>query len=347
MKSEVKDTIFPISMFIGVEILLLTLAGIHYKLLIFLNDINVVGSDLLIIIILYWIFMATLLTFIIKHQIKKHYDEPLKAISKATGKVANGDFSVYVPPLNTADKTNYLDDMIMNFNKMVEELGSIETLKTDFFANVSHEIKTPIAVISNAAEMLKKDDLDEQKMEYVDTIIMITQKLSGLITNILKLNKLEKQKIQPNVEEYDLCRQLCESIVKFSPQWEKKELEFEADLEDEALICADEGIMELVWDNLISNAIKFSKIGGTIRVIQKSECNNLVVKVQDYGCGMSKETSNMIFEKFYQGDTSHSTEGNGLGLALVRRCLEIMGGTISVDSNQNKGSIFTVVIPKG
>ena len=146
----------------------------------------------------YWALVAVALTLYARWQIKKTYEEPMHRLAKATAKVAQGDFSVYVPPLHTADKLDYLDVMILDFNTMVEELGSIETLKTDFFSNVSHEMKTPLAVIQNYAQLLQKENLtEEERREYADSILQSTRKLSSLITNILKLNKLEKQTIRP------------------------------------------------------------------------------------------------------------------------------------------------------
>ncbi|MGN1187099.1 MAG: sensor histidine kinase, partial [Lachnospiraceae bacterium] len=234
-----------------------------------------------------------------------------------------------------------------DFNKMVEELGSIETLKTDFFSNVSHEIKTPLAVIQNNAELLRLEGLtEEERLEYTETILHATKRLSNLITNMLKLNKLEKQAITPAPQQYDLCAQLCECALQFEDAWERKNVEFEADIEERAMIEADEGLLALVWTNLLSNAVKFTPEGGTIRLAQISDEEKITVSVADTGCGMDEKTMSRIFDKFYQGDTSHSTEGNGLGLALVKRILQLSDGDISVNSEVGRGTVFTVTLPR-
>ena len=162
---------------------------------------------------------------------------------------------------------------------------------------------------------------------------------------MLKLNKLEKQTIQPAPEKYDLCRQLCECALQFEDVWENKEIEFEADIEERRMIMADPGLLELVWTNLLSNAVKFTPSGGTVTLTQVSDQESVTVSVADTGCGMDEKTMAHIYEKFFQGDSSHSTEGNGLGLALVKRILQLSEGSISVESTVGKGTIFTVRLP--
>jgi signal transduction histidine kinase len=298
------------------------------------------------LIIFFWALVAAAFTFYIRWQVKKNYEQPMQRMAAATKAVAGGDFSVYVRPLHTTDKADYLDIMIEDFNKMVAELGSIEILKTEFFSNVSHEIKTPLAVVQNHAELLQSNHLtEERRKEYAATIIQSTKKLSALITNILKLGRLEQQKIQPPPERYDLCAQLGECALLFEEIWEEKEISFEADFEDRATIVADESLLELVWNNLLSNALKFTGKGGTVRLTQTSTENEIFVSVSDTGCGMDENTLRHIFDKFYQGDTSRATEGNGLGLSLILRVLQLSGGTITVKSVPGEGSEFTVRLP--
>jgi signal transduction histidine kinase len=299
-----------------------------------------------IMIIFFWILCSAIFTYLTSKQINYWFAKPIRAFAKATNQVANGDFSVYVEPQHSGNKMDYLDYMFLDFNKMVEELGSIETLKTDFISNVSHEIKTPIAVIQNYAEYLQKSNIsDEEREEYAKTIELAAMKLASLITNILKLNKLENQRIKSEAVEYDLCRQLTECVIQYEELWEKKNIEFEADLEEKAIIYADESLMELVWNNLLSNAIKFTEDGGKITIKQITKGNKVVVSISDSGCGMSSETVKHIFDKFYQGDSSHSKEGNGLGLALLYRILQLHDSTIEVSSTLGEGTTFIVTIP--
>jgi len=344
---HIKQTRFPTSLFFVLFVVLLLMSGLHTGLVVLLTrlEVNVLLQTTFPMI--YWAIVATGLTMYTRWRIKKSYDEPMRVLAAATARVASGDFSVYLPPYHTADKHDYLDVMLMDFNKMVAELGSIETLKTDFFSNVSHEIKTPIAVIQNYAEMLSRGNLSgKQVVEYSESIRQATKKLSTLITNMLRLNKLEKQTIKPISESYDLCEQLASCALQFEDLWEQKNIEFVADLEEHAEISADEELMELVFSNLLSNAIKFTEPGGSVTLRQTSDIDSVIVEISDTGCGMSEETASHIFDKFYQGDTSHSTEGNGLGLSLSLRILELMDATVSVISALGKGSTFAVTIPK-
>ncbi|MDO4331172.1 MAG: HAMP domain-containing sensor histidine kinase [Eubacteriales bacterium] len=344
--NKIRQSRFPVSLFVVFWLTLLLMSGVHMGLLILANRRQ--WSELVqtIIPMTYWALVAAYLTLYTRWQVKRNYEEPMQKFAKATSQVAQGDFSVYVAPLHTMDKQDYLDVMIMDFNKMVEELGSIETLKTDFFSNVSHEIKTPLAVIQNNAELLNRKDItEERRREYAEAILHATRRLSSLITNILKLNKLEKQVIKSVPEPYDVCAQICACALQFEDMWDKKDIEFVADMEDRAQICADEGLLDLVWTNLLSNAVKFTPAGGTITITQTSDTEKITVRISDTGCGMDETTIKHIFDKFYQGDTSHATEGNGLGLALVQRILELSDGSISVRSTPGEGSEFTVSLP--
>ena len=346
-KRIIKDSLFPISLFAIYLGVLLLMSGIHQGLVVLMNTLELNGFIQTLIPTIYWTAVAAGLTLFTRKKVKDTYEEPLHRLADATQQVAGGDFSVYVPTIHTADRLDYLDVMILDFNKMVEELGSVETLKTDFVSNVSHEMKTPIAVIKNYAELLQmKNASDGEKAEYARNIEEAAGHLSALISNILKLNKLENQRIDPEIESYDLCGQLEECILQYEELWDEKELELEVDMEEKAVIQADPSLMELVWNNLLSNAIKFTEQGRKVTVRQATEAEYVEVSVSDTGCGMSKESIRHIFDKFYQGDTSHSKEGNGLGLALVKRILVLMNGDIQVVSQEGKGSTFTVKLPR-
>ena len=227
---------------------------------------------------------------------------------------------------------------------MAAELQKNEVLKTDFISNVSHEIKTPLAVIQNYATLLQDGTLDsETRSNYAKTLISASNRITDLITNILKLNKLENQEIQEKHEAFNLTSALGESVLSFESWIEKKNIELNCEFDD-VVIFSSKSLLEIVWNNLISNAIKFTPEGGKIDVFLKRIDKNVQVKVVDTGCGMTSETGAKIFEKFYQGDTSHSTQGNGLGLALVKKVIDILGGEISVQSELGKGSTFTILL---
>lgn len=272
-------------------------------------------------------------------------ERPVKRIISASEKMMNGELSTRIEPFGSLYNMDGFNTIIEYFNKMAEELSGTETLRTDFIANVSHELKTPLAVMQNYGTMLQQPDLSEKdRIEYAKKITDSSRKLADLITNILKLNRLENQQIYPEKQVYNLGEQLCECLLNFESTWEKKEIEIDTDIEEEVFVESDSELLTLVWNNLFSNAMKFTEQGGSVSLKLKSEDKWAVVQVSDTGCGISPEVGKHIFEKFYQGDTSHATQGNGLGLALVKRVVDIAGGDISVNSEIGKGSTFTVKI---
>jgi signal transduction histidine kinase len=251
--------------------------------------------------------------------------------------------SVRIEKEHSVDPNNGFNVIIDYFNRMTEELSGMETLRTDFIANVSHELKTPLAVMQNYGTLLQNPQLPEaERMEYAKAIIDASRNMAGMISNILKLNKLENQNIYPDTKTYNLGEQLCECLLGFEDVWEKKGIEIEADVEEQVLVKADPELLTLVWNNLFSNAIKFTDPGGKVKVTLNAQNEEAVVRISDTGCGISPEVGKHIFEKFYQGDTSHVTKGNGLGLALVKRVMDITKGDIQVSSEVGKGSTFTV-----
>jgi signal transduction histidine kinase len=271
-----------------------------------------------------------------------YFDKPLRTLAEAAKKVSGGDFSIRVPQRNDGKK-DYIEVLIEDFNTMTTELATIETLKTDFITNVSHEIKTPLSVIQSYAAAIQDDALTTgERQEYGKTIVEASKKLTELVTNILKLNKLENQEILPISHAYSLDEQLRECVLNYEELWDKKNITLDGENINEVEINCDRALLELVWNNLISNAIKFTGIGGTIALSLKAENGAAIVTISDSGCGMSAETVAHIFDRFYQGDTSHSAEGNGLGLSLVKKVIALVGGEISVASEIGEGTTFTV-----
>ncbi len=272
-------------------------------------------------------------------------ERPVKRILEVTQRLRQGDFSARVEPMRGSPlaRANELDVIIDNLNRMAEELSGVETLRTDFVANVSHELKTPLSVIQNYATLLQAVGLpEEERMECARSVSQASRRLADLISNILRLNRLENQQIFPEGERYNLSGQLCECLLSWQEEWEKKQLTLETEIADDVMICADAELLSLVWNNLLSNAIKFNRPGGKLIVKLEPKGEFVEVQVSDTGCGMSPDVGRHIFEKFYQGDPSHAAQGNGLGLALVRRVIDIVDGEISVQSASGAGSRFTV-----
>ena len=274
-------------------------------------------------------------------------DRPVKMITDAAQRIMNGDFSVRVKHMHGSGMEGF-NQIGESINAMAEELSSVETLRTDFIANVSHEMKTPLAVMQNYGTLLQTTDLPEEKrIEYAKAITDASRRLADMMTNILKLNRLENQQIYPNPTTFDLGEQLCESLLQYESTWERKNIEIETDIAENVLVSADAELLSLVWNNLFSNAFKFTEDSGKVALTLTADETYATVKVSDTGCGMSAEVGAHIFEKFYQGDTSHATQGNGLGLPLVKRVVDIMQGEIGVESAVGVGTTFTVRIRRG
>lgn len=271
---------------------------------------------------------------------------PIKDLLNVTKRVANGDFSVQLKEKKKKNgelKTGEMATLTHHFNVMVNELDKTKTLRSDFVANISHEFKTPLANIKGHAELIKKSDDRELIAEYCNDIIEATQNLTMLTSNILRLSKLENHSIlQPN--DFRLDEQIRQAIILFEDKWSVKNIELNIDL-DEVTIFYDEGLFSQIWQNLISNAIKFTDDGGEINIMLKKYDGEAVFKIRDNGIGMSSEVKEHIFDKFYQGDTSHAQEGNGLGLALVKKILDNSHCKIEVESKEGEGTEFTIRIP--
>jgi signal transduction histidine kinase len=268
---------------------------------------------------------------------------PITGLSEAAKEVAKGHFNISLPYED--HKIRELGEMAANFNKMVQELNGIETLRNDFVVNVSHEFKTPLSSIEGYAALMQDPELkQEDRKEYSRLIMESTRQLSSLCSNVLKLSKLENQEFVVEKEEFRLDEQIRQALLLLEPQWSGKNLLLDIDMEPQHFWGSEEMLMQ-VWLNVIGNAVKFSHEGGSIAVTLHCEGGQASVVVADDGVGMSEEVQRHIFEKFYQGDHSRTAEGNGLGLALVRRILTLCGGEISVESTVGQGTVFTVTLP--
>ncbi len=303
------------------------------------GDVKTIASVMLVTIL----FLSIVCTVcdLIRRRIM--IDAPTKQILEATERIAAGDFSVRLTPRHRYEKYDQYDVIMENLNVMAAELRKSEVLKTDFISNVSHELKTPLTVIRSYSELMQTETDEELRNKYAETVVLAAKRLSNLTGNILQLSKLENQKIIPQKQRFRLDESLAECILGFEESIEKKGIELDCELE-EMEIFSSQSYLELVWNNLLSNAVKFTNDGGRIAITLKKQGKNAVISVSDSGCGISAEAGERLFDKFYQGETSHAQEGNGLGLALVKKVIDILGGEISVKSELGKGSTFTVAI---
>ena len=268
---------------------------------------------------------------------------PVYRLCEAAQKVARGDFSVRLAPMRRDGKKDEFEVLFEDFNTMTEELASTEMLKNDFVSNVSHELKTPLAVIQNYATLLQSDNLsDEERRQYSRRIGEASSRLSVLVSNILLLSRLENQKIMPARHPFNLSEALCRCILNYESALDEKDIELVTELDQDLIVSSDENLLDMVWNNLLSNAVKFTPDHGRIEVLVKKEGGTAVVKITDNGCGIDGKSVRHIFDKFYQADASHATQGNGLGLALTKRIADLLGGDIYVESAPGKGASFTV-----
>lgn len=260
----------------------------------------------------------------------------------ALQKVAEGDYSVRIEDSVVFSNFN----IAKNFNYMTSQLQSVETLRENFVSDFSHEFKTPISSISGFAKLLKNPQLTaEQRNEYLDVIIDESRRLVELSESVLMLNRLDSTDEIQN-EVFSLDEQLRQCVLLFEQQCEEKGIELNVEL-DQTDINSNCKLLNQVVVNLLSNAVKFTDKGGSITVTCKTVGLNALISVSDTGCGMDEETKSNLFNKFFQGDKSHTTEGNGLGLSIVKKIIDLLGGQIYVESKPGAGSTFTVLLLKG
>ena len=292
-------------------------------------------------IILELLVLSLFIGLLVTGLMSKWFFAPVKKLRSAMEKVADGDFSVR---LETRSSSTEIREIFSGFNLMTEKLSSTEILQTDFDSNVSHEFKTPINAIEGYSTLLQgNENLSGEQKKYVEKIMYNTHRLSDLVGSILLLSKVENQATPLSRNSYRLDEQIRQSIVALEPTWSKKDIEFDVEMERVEYV-GNENMMHHVWDNLIGNAIKFNPECGLVSIRLSKHDNDVIFTIEDNGPGISDEAKNHIFDKFYQGDSSHKEEGNGLGLALVKKILAVSDGEISVENIDGGGCRFTVIL---
>ena len=301
-------------------------------------------TSILAIFVLLYILFTALIFFIIDY-IRRNIivQKPLNDILDATNLISKGEFDIKLKPRHNYNNYDELDKIMININKMAIGLRNDEILKNDFISNFSHEIKTPIAIMNGYINLLKRNEMSkEERDEYIDKLYNSSINLSNLISNILKLNKLENGEMELN--DVNLSSVLENVIISYDELINNKKINFDIDIDDRLIKYTNESFIQLIFSNLISNAIKFSKYEGIVEIKLKNKNDYIEFMVKDNGIGMSKDTIIHIFNRFYQGDTSHKTEGNGLGLSMVKKAIDRLGYKISIESEEEKGSTFIVDI---
>ena len=292
-----------------------------------------------------WVLVASSalaggIALLLNHRILR----PIRNLGSAMNRVAGGDFKLRI---DSTSRSGDIQQLYRDFNVMVAELEKTEVLQSDFVSNVSHEFKTPINAIEGYAMLLQDaDGATPEQREYVEKILHNTRRLSSLIGDILLLSKVENQTIAKEATEFRLDEQVRQSILSLEPQWSEKEIDFDVELE-EISYRGDARLLLHVWSNLIGNAVKFNPPNGAVRLRLRRADGGVVFTIEDEGPGIPPEARKHIFDKFYQGDSSHREEGNGLGLALVKRILNVCGGEIQQENLPDRGSRFTVKLPAG
>lgn len=318
-----------------IVIVIATALALMYRVVI--TDMHMIGVLSMLVPI---VVLVTLVNFLFTRYIYRYLDK----ISDAMQKVADGDYTVRLD----AEKDQPFRELYRNFNTMAEELGGVEMLKNDFINGYAHELRTPITSINGFAEMLLNDDgtlSREEKRSYLEIIASESRRLADLAGNSLLMSRLDTQKIIPDKKPFSLDEQLRRCSILLSGQWTEKELDMTMDL-DEAVYVGDYDLMQHLWINLLTNAVKYTPKGGSITVTLKNEEKFIAVSVADTGKGIPPEDRERIFDKYYQTDKSHSKRGLGLGLAICKRIVQLCNGTLEVESEVGVGSTFTVRLPK-
>ena len=322
-------------------ILLLTM-GLTGLITVLVSESNFIDAPPKELTLLLFAVISIIVGTILSHTVGKRPLNVIREIDDATKEVVKGNFTVR---LNEDIVAEELHSMAHNFNTMVRELSNTEILRKDFIENVSHEFQTPLSAIEGYAALLQNQSLTTQKrQEYAARILVNARRLSDLSGNILLLSRLEHQELEIQKETYALDEQIREAILLFETKWTQKELCLEVD-HSAIRYKGNKELLMQVWQNLIGNAVKFVAQKGEIRITLRIEKNDVIVTVADNGIGMSEAVQKRIYEKFYQADTSRTGIGNGLGLALAKRIVDLHNGTLTVASAEGKGTMFTVTLP--
>lgn len=310
-----------------------------------LYQLNFLGLSYLapIYIIMPSLFISTILGTVLSMILSRHSVNKIDRLVKGLSEIGQGNFAVRLDSIHK----KHSDQVTDNFNKMAQELSSIEVMRSNFVSNFSHEFKTPIVSIQGFAKLLKDTNLsEEQRIEYLDIIIDESSRLSVLAHNTLILSKLESQEMISDKRTYSLDEQIRQCILLLESSWQSKKINLQISLPT-ILMINNENLIEQLWINIIGNAIKFSYDGGTVAISATTALNNAIITVSDNGIGMDELTAEHIFDKYYQGDSSHATQGNGLGLSIVHRIIDLCGGNIRVKTKPNGGSTFIISLPLG
>lgn len=283
-------------------------------------------------------FMGSAIAFLVN----RIFFEPIQKLKDGMNDVSDGDFSVKI---DTNSPINEVKELYESFDLMVKELSATEILQSDFMSNVSHEIKTPVNAIEGYAMLLESEEITpEEQQEYVEKILFNTKRLSELVGNVLLLSKIDNQAIPKNEKKFRLDEQIRQSIMQLETKWTEKDIDLDVELDDIEFV-GNATLLIHIWDNLINNAIKFNNYGGTVELRLSSDGDNIIFVIEDNGPGISEEAMKHIFDKFYQADSSHRQEGNGLGLALVKKIVDLYDGNIEVENLPKIGCRFTIVLP--
>ncbi|MBR2616440.1 MAG: HAMP domain-containing histidine kinase [Clostridia bacterium] len=323
-----------------VQVELLLVAGLTYLIDLLARSLN---PDWSVSVILELIIVSLIVGAVLTYFASRMFFDPIRRLRRAMERVSQADFTASLEAKKGA--TEEIRELYAGFNLMVRELRATEVLQKDFVSNVSHEFKTPINAIEGYATLLQGGEhlTDREREEYVDKILFNTRRLSALVGNILLLSRIENRAIFPKKSVYRLDEQIRQSILLLEGEWSKKEVELDVEMEDLSF-CGMENLMGHVWLNLIGNAIKFGPVGGTVSIRLKREGERVVFSVEDEGPGIPEESIKHIFDQFYQADTSHRSEGNGLGLSLAKRIVSLSEGELLAENRECGGCRFTVIL---